>query len=49
MEHLNLAEQVLEHLETNGNTETIEKPVRKPSVKPVVEEPKNKPQLSLFG
>lgn len=43
------AEQVLEHLETNGNTETIEKPVRKPSVKPVVEEPKNKPQLSLFG
>ena len=45
------AEQVLEHLENNDDSinKPIEKNIEKPSVKPVVEEPKQKSQLSLFG
>ena len=44
------AEQVLSNLESgNTETQTIQIKKEKPSVKPVVEEPKNKSQLSLFG
>jgi len=46
------AEQVLEQLENGNDTnknQPIEKHVEQPSVKPVVEEPKTKTQLSLFG
>ena len=42
------AEQVLSNLESDTDVQT-EKTVKKPSVKPVVEEPKSKSQLSLFG
>lgn len=44
------AEDVLERLENTNDTDDTqnEKRVEKPSVKPVVNEPKNKPQLSLF-
>ena len=44
------AEQVLSNLES-GDTDTqpVPKATEKPSVKPVVEEPKPKSQLSLFG
>ena len=42
------AEQVLENLE-NNSTETPSHKTTKPSVKPVVEEPKSNSQLSLFG
>ena len=41
------AEQVLNNLENNDQKDIVIKP-EKPSVKPVVEEPKQKPQLSLF-
>ena len=44
------AEQVLSNLESgNTDTQSIPKATEKPSVKPVVEEPKPKSQLSLFG
>gem|GEM_PF-6702268 len=45
---LNRAEQVLENLENikDNNHQVQNSP--KPSVKPVLEEPKQKPQLSLF-
>lgn len=47
---VNRAEQVLANLES-GDTgvQPIKKEREKPSVKPVVEEPKSKSQLSLFG
>ena len=44
------AEQVLFDLESGkGETQPIQNVRVKPSIKPVVEEPKNQPQLSLFG
>ena len=44
------AEQVLSNLESGDkNTQPVSKAPEKPSVKPVVEEPKTKSQLSLFG
>ena len=44
------AEQVLSNLESGTtDTQSIPKAAEKPSVKPVVEEPKPKSQLSLFG
>jgi DNA mismatch repair ATPase MutS len=41
------AESVLQGLENNNSQPS--KPVQKPSVKPVVEEPKPNKQLNLFG
>ena len=44
------AEQVLSNLESGApETQPVSKAPEKPSVKPVVEEPKTKSQLSLFG
>ena len=43
------AEEVLSHLESDNKEDQSVKHENKPSVKPVVEEPKNKTQLSLFG
>ena len=44
------AEQVLSNLESGApDTQPVSKAPEKPSVKPVVEEPKTKSQLSLFG
>ena len=44
------AEQVLSNLESGvPDTQPVSKAPEKPSVKPVVEEPKTKSQLSLFG
>ena len=44
------AEQVLSNLEScDKDTQPVAKAIEKPSVKPVVEEPKPKSQLSLFG